>query len=216
MIINGSYFVGELYLSQVSESASVVVNNKLKNTYFIDEYEREILEKGLGYKMCKDLYLHIDNQGSIKTTSVDSVWDDLLNGKEYQKDGKTFYWPGLVEKVGLLHKSMMAYYIYFMYLNDDTRKNTTSGTVSGSKKSEKVSVSPSTTDAWRKMVKWYGGSKRNTSPVITYHNGAIFEDYCGDNDNTGRVSMYQYLSDHKESYPDWQFTPIENINRFGI
>lgn len=218
MIVTGAYFVGELYLSQVTpETASKHTNNKLKNEYFINEYEREILESGLGYGMLKEFYTHInESNGLIKEDSVDTVWDELLNGKEYQKGDKRYYWSGLVEKQGLLNRSMMAYYVYFRYLNDQTRQNTARGTSTGGKKEKKASVMPSTTGAWRKLVKWYGGDECGINPSISYKRGITFVDYY-QNNNSGRVSLYQFLSDNKDDYPKWQFTSLgDNLNRFGI
>lgn len=215
MIINGSYFVGEIYLSQVGEGSSSVANNNNKLQTFIDKHEPDFLEKGLGYKLNKEFYTKLDVNGEIIDGS-DAKWSNLLNGTEYQKGGLTYYWKGLIDTKGSLKTSLIANYIYCKYIDSQVAQNTTLGqVVVKGKNTKQVNVNPSIVGVWREMIEWYSGSDLIGFPQLSYKRGVMFTDYLG-SDKSKKVSLYQFMNDHKEDFPDWSFTPIENKNRFGL
>lgn len=222
MIINGDYFVGELYISQAQPGASsTAANNKVEVAQFIDEYEREILEKGLGYGLMKEFYSFINPKtGGIKEDQNGTKWDKLLNGDQYVKNGETYYWQGLVVKEGIIYRSLMAYYVYFHYKTNGVTQTTTRGETKGTKGAvKKAGVSNKTVKAWRKMIDWYGIGHCNDDyypPVVSYRNGVVFEDYFVNRHQSGKVTLFQYMTDHKEDFPNWKFTPLQNINKFDI
>ena len=81
-----------------------------------------------------------------------------------------------------------------------------------------ASTIPTLTRAWRKFHEWYGDCNYDYDFNFGSHykyRGVFVSDYFRD-DNSKNVSMYQYLKDHKDSFPDWHFTPIENKNQFQI
>ena len=207
MIINDSYFKGDIYLAQVAqESRSGLVNNAVNLTYFIDKYERRILEKGLGQVLTGGLYSSVDTNGKILDSAIGTRFDRLLNGESYTKDGIDFLWKGLVVKEGLLNRSMMAYYVYFKYVTENGEAHTETN----------PGKSRNVVNAYRSFLEWYGEVKCYNEPSIYYRNGFLVEDYFNGQDNSDVVSLYKYMTDHKEDFPEWKFTRMENINRFDI
>jgi hypothetical protein len=210
MIINYSYFKGEIYLPQVGANASSQVNdNELLRSY-IDVYEGELLNKGLGRKLYKEFLLQLNEDGTLKE-SVDQKWSDLLNGAEYSKGNITYYWRGLIDS----SESLISYYIYYYYVLGKVRKQTTLGTkLVESKNAVNISPTPEITRAWRKLHEWYqGGATRN--PIRYEYRGVYVEDYFNGEDNSKDVSLFTFLSDNRV-YDDWCFTPIENKNEWGL
>ena len=215
MIINGTYFVGDIYLSQVGDSASSIVNNNEVLQNFIDEYEPDILIKALGRKLYNEFSNQLEDDGTLKP-GVDQKWNDLLEGKEYVVGDITYYWKGLVTTVGSLKKSLMAYYVFYWYVKKGLTQSTTLGTVkASSQNSEPANATPEMTQAWRKLYEWYGGADHGHSALRYSYKGVQVEDYFGA-DNSKEVSLYTFLLDNESNYDHWYFTPIENKNEWGL
>ena len=223
MIINNSYFIGEIHIPQTGTTASTLVNQNSSLQYFIDEYELEINERALGTKLSREFYSNFDTDGNLLVTA-DPKWDRLLNGHSYVKNGITYYWRGLIDTKGSLPTSLMAYYVYYKYITEGVTQKTTLGVVKAEGKNAStvnVSASPTLTRAFRKMYKWYQGDDYfgygYNNAVRYYHKGALVEDYFNGRDNTKQVSLYQFMVDNESDYDDWHFTPFEeNVNQFGI
>ncbi len=216
MIIDSSYFIGEIYLSQVGEGASKHVNDEDELQVFIDEYEPDILKKALGRKLYDAFDAELNADGTIKGTA-DPKWGRLLNGHTYTKDGIDHYWRGITEKHGKYRKSFIAYYVYYHYVKDDVTQTTTQGTV----KSQAENASPATavpklTNAWRKFHEWYYGNSDNVTGKAYWDRGVYVEDYFTGTQNTKEVSLYEFLTDNKTDYDDWYFTNVGNENSFGL
>lgn len=216
MIINSSYFVGDIYLPQVGSGASRLVNNEDSLKNFIYEYEPRILKLGLGRRLYQEFDAELQNNGTIKATA-DQKWSDLLVGKEYTKDSTQYYWRGIVEKHGTLNKSFISYYVYYWYVRDGVAQKTTLGVVDAKAKNAKgASAIPTLTHAWREFHSWYSGADDYFNGRFGTRNGVYVEDWFNGRDNTKEVSLYQYLSDHKDDYPNWEFTEVNNENNWGI
>lgn len=208
MIINSSYFVGDIYLSQVGLNASMHVNNNERLQSFIDKYEPKILIKALGRRLYNEFISNLQEDGTVKT-DADQKWNDLLNGAEYEKGGVTYYWRGLVDD----NKSLIAYYVYYHYVNENIEQQTTLGTVKAdAKNSSSASAIPTVVEAWRNLYDWYMGDNQFT-PQVYYHRGFYVEDWYSGN-NSKEVSLYKFLSDN--AYDNWFFSPIENKNTWGL
>lgn len=208
MIVNATYFKGEIYLSQVGTGASTRVNNNDRLQSFIEKYEAEILKKALGRKLYNEFKLALEDNGTLKV-GVDQKWDNLLNGTEYEKGGVTYYWRGLVDN----NESLIAYYVYYKYVIANIEQQTTLGTVKAeAKNAVSASAVPNTIQAWRNLYQWYMGDS-NYEPLVYQYRGIYVKDwFTGDNSND--VSLYRFLSDN--AYDNWSFTPIENKNTWGL
>lgn len=133
MIINTSYFFGDLYVPQVTETQ---VANSLGK--YINKYEPEFLQRVFGYEMAKNI----------------TDYTDIMNGKEYTQFGRLFKWNGLkIDIGGGKFSSIIANYVYAKYINDNMSYSTGSGEKI-IEQTTSVTVSPAAkiTRAWNEMV----------------------------------------------------------------
>jgi hypothetical protein len=152
MIVNTSFFYGNLYIAQITEaSVQALVND------YINRYEPQFLQSLMGYGLYKKF---IDNP-------TDPIYVDIINGKEYTNTlGRLAKWEGLklvvvapVNPAPGKYRGPIANYIWYNYIKD----NNTQTTALGEKAVEngEVLVSP-----YRKMVKvWNEMVKYNESLV---------------------------------------------------
>lgn len=134
MIIDTSYFFGDILIGQLSEQS---VQDKLG--WFINQYEPEILRGLLGYETYK----------LMNETTPEQRFTDLKTGKEYTDETGLRKWEGLVS--GKI--SLIAYYVYYWYQRSQT--TTTSGTGEGKTQTQNaipVSAMDKMASAWNKMV----------------------------------------------------------------
>lgn len=216
MIINSSYFIGEIHLSQVGAGASTKVNSNDKFQIFVDEYEREIINKGLGKQLADEFYSNIDSTTGELLPGADAKWDRLLNGHTYTKSNLQYYWQGLISESGTFKSSLMAYYVYFYYILQGATQQSTMGILKADAENSKTaSATPKMVKAWRKMYDWYSGDNNHYHPYnIQVKNRIVFTDYYGDGNR--EVSLYTFIKDNESDYDNWVFTPIANRNQFDI
>ena len=86
MLIDTSYFFGDILIGQLSEQS---VQDKVN--WFINQYEPEILRGLLGYETYNKFMIGLA-QGSIE-----AKWMDLLSGAEYTDQGILRKWDGLLQ-----------------------------------------------------------------------------------------------------------------------
>lgn len=135
MIIDTSYFFGDILIGQLSEQA---VQDKVN--WFINQYEPEILRGLLGYETYKLMSAETPEQRFV----------DIKTGKEYTDEkGILRKWDGLVS--GKI--SLIAYYVYYWYQR--SQSTTTSGTGEGKTQTQNaipISAMDKMASAWNKMV----------------------------------------------------------------
>lgn len=88
MLIDRTYFVGELNIPNASSAAvgSLV-------DLFIEKYEEQFLNDALGYSLHKAL------KAGLQEVPVAQKWTDLIEGVEYtDTNSKTKFWKGLVSQ----------------------------------------------------------------------------------------------------------------------
>ena len=218
MLINISdYFVGELHVPQVGEGSSSKINNNDEFQRFLDEYEVDIMDLALGKQTSNELFSNVHSQTGMIINGADPKWAKLIEGDTYESKGRQLFWQGIRNRTGSVSRSMIAYYVYYKYMTDNIIQKSTLGMVRGqAENSITASTIPTLTRAWRKLYKWYGDCNYNYSHGSHYrYRGLSVSDYFGDN-NTNEVSLYRYMSDHRDEFPNWSFTPIENKNQFQI
>jgi hypothetical protein len=217
MIITPTYFLkGELFIPNTTNGnagKSTAIQNDLAS--IITKYERELLINALGVTLYNDLSSQTFLSGVIDTGAPDK-WKDLVNGKTYARDSKEFIWDGLK---GFDGNSLIAFYIYCKYLENDEVTYSTTGMANESvTNADRVSYTPKYVKAWSQFLTQYQ-SVNNGSPVRLVNGfGSVGLDYCGNGDC--RVSLYQFLTDMNEAdataYPNFQFRIYESKNSFGI
>jgi hypothetical protein len=154
---------------------------------FIARYEKEILTELLGYELYALVAASTETSGRLF---------DLINGKDYTvshngRDQKV-HWNGLknTDKI-----SLIAYYVYCKY----NQAKATSESGSGSTKSKhensyNADLSMKIMDAWHRMRELYG------------YNG---QDKLA-------PSCYNFLTEYADTYPEWVFSEIGNVNAFDL
>ena len=117
MIINAQYFqTKELYIpnsvaqpsiGSVSPSATTQLNEE------IESIEQSLLLDILGYEQLQELNAQFETNGDWKAGALQK-WIDLVDGKED--------WKGLRYSIGTKKISLIAYYVFFYYLEMDFQK----------------------------------------------------------------------------------------------
>lgn len=101
MLIDTSYFFGDIQIGQLSELS---VQESLN--FFISQYEPKILESLLGYATYKQI------------GNADQKWKDLKEGAEYTNEtGILCKWNGLYDATSKV--SLIAYYVYCQYMENE-------------------------------------------------------------------------------------------------
>ena len=215
MIISASYFKGSIQIDNVQDTApnSNLLGNGSMIEDFISEYEPEILIQCLGFALYKQLKENLDEtaENGLKADAVQK-WDDLLNGKEYQIDGVPVKWDGLRFQEGTLRRSLIAYYVFYKFLENE-KANTN---VIEVKNSKAASAIPKAVKAWRKFHSLTVGNYNN--PTIIEKSSGFGLDWL--TSSNGRRSLYQFINDMNNidptTFKNWNGTHFENLNTFNI
>lgn len=224
MLIDGTFFERSILIPNVNEPEP---NNRTENVLdeLIDICEDEVLSYAFGIPMWNDfktLYL-------ADPETIPQIYKDILEGKEYTKDEKTFYWKGLINSE--LKKSLLADYVYYRYSTDNVTQSTEFGQVATDVKiGNKASSTPKITKAWNDFLFELQGEnifgvsgytyEGNPYRIISNRLGNGFGiSYYNGNTNNGIVSLMKFLSDNKDSYPllkQGDSFGLEMKNSFGI
>lgn len=143
-LIDTSYFFGDCQIGQLSEQS---VQDKV--TWFINQYEPEILQALLGY----DTYNAFTK--GLAVTPIDPKWTNLKLGVEYVDiAGFTKKWRGLAPAVvGSFVESPIAYYVYYKIRKKDaTNTGGVGENETQSQNSVPVSPAQKMVTAWNRMV----------------------------------------------------------------
>jgi hypothetical protein len=145
MLIDRTYFVGELNIPNASQAA---ISSQL--SLFIQKYEEKFLRDVLGYSLYKAF--------SAAWPSTDQKWVDLVEGVEYTSAGKTKFWRGLVDAVSgdvSFDTSPIANYVYYWYQrNNHTQTATTSEVKPANENATVASPAVKMVKAWNEMSTW--------------------------------------------------------------
>jgi len=218
MYIDNTYFNGELTIpNSQSYPNSTIDGNKVSLSQFIEEYEVELMTYALGYDLYSEFVEVFENNGDLKP-GVDQKWVDFVNGKEYTIDGKKYKWKGLRYSEGTMKKSLIADYVYCKFL--ENYQVTLAGTgmqSESSKNSYKASAIPKIVSTWNGFMNKYQGEQGGIYPKIvsTTYGSSVGIDWMT-NRTAGYVSMYQYLMDMEEDFPNLEMGLFSAKNSFGL
>lgn len=193
-------FINNTYFNRDINLTSGQLNNM---TFWISEYEPEILEKLLGYNLYSELISDLDIDGNPQSQK----FIDLVDGKEFSFDlnGYTINtkWKGLRNN---FKKSLIAYYVYYQYrINNESFNSSVGQVITNTENSVHVDAKPELIIAWNKMIDLYGFIPYN------YVNNCFL-----DNSNyihyNNLPSAYNYLLANIVDFNNWVFEPIETQN----
>lgn len=212
-IIDESYFIKEIIIP--NESEIDVSGSCVSFAIWIDQEVRLCLQNALGFTLFNDLDSQITD--GVLNNGADQKWQDLVNGKTYTKNGKTYRWEGLKFTKGTFKGSLLAYYVYCKWLEFQLSQMTGFGENRGQAVN---SMSANSTHRyvtiWNTFVKMYQGENSTDNTYkLTFINGVPFYDYFNNNES-GYVSLVDYLLDNEDDYPDAAVMRYEYLNTFGL
>jgi len=200
--IDYTYFTGDIHISNPSN------DNQLLQA--IDQYEKEILIKLLGYELYALLQADLTD-GEPQT----QIYIDLVDGAafthEFGGEEISLRWEGLRNSLKI---SLISYYVFFRFVERNITPYYGDGISFAPKGKDWERAEPvnKLCYVWEKMRELYGVIPMQYKsafkyPVLGSDLGYVF--------NT-LPSAYNFLYANKDDYPTWRFTPLWNINAFGI
>jgi len=202
MFIDSTYFTGELAIPNAANEAGL--------TQAITQYEKEILISLLGYKLYSLLLADLSN-GEPQTQK----YIDLVNGAEFTHTfggvDYTLKWDGLINTGKI---SLIAYYVYYKYVERNISAFYGTGVSMANTQEGWSRVSPESKmiNAWERIRELYG--KIPPQYKRYYNRPVLGAEVPGVLELSG--SAYNFLLTNIADYPDWVFTPLWNMNQFGI
>ena len=216
-LISTQEFVNQTFISNVNEVGSGI-NEKVND--YIDSCVPKLLKLSLGLELFSELNSQITD--GVLNTDADQKWKDLVNGKIYTKDDKTYEWEGLVIDRGLFKESLLAFYVWSEFMNDNLyAKGSQGDVVIQTKNSIVASPVAGIVKNWNRFLEMYqGGLCDFFTPKTSYVNGAYFVDYYkNERNNTHIVDLLTFLKDNETDYPSanlFVFTDTSKSNRYSI
>jgi len=195
-------FKGLYYIPNATDVAPN--SSKLGNTtlimQYVDKYEKDALIRLLGY----DLYVLLEPELLKKpfnpdgATTADDIWLKLVNG-----DGK---YRGIRE-------ALIGYCFYQFYEDDMSQYTGVGEKTIRSKDMVEASPAPRATKVWRQFYDLTIGNAYDHTIVINqkYGYGIIHGDTM-----TPYTSLYSYMRENADSYPEWEGTYFDNKTQYGF
>lgn len=211
-IITYDYFQKQYTIPNIDEMDS---KNATVLEICIDQYVRLLLQNALGYNLWKELDLNITD--GVLDIGAPQKWLDLVNGKTYTKDGKTFTWKGLIYTEGIYKGSLLVPFVYYHFLKENVSLLTGTGEkVLDASNAIGVNSTQRMVMSWNDFVNQYQGQCLFSHHVNRYyHDGVLVEDYFTGNDSE-QVNLIQYLEDNETDYPYAQRMIYYVKNQLGL
>ena len=207
-LIDKTYFRNKLQISGLYDSNNGV-EKKLDD--YISIYVIDFLQKLLGVDF-EDLKANITD--GVLDTGAPQKWLDLINGKTYTKDGKTYIWKGLLYQNGSVKLSILANVVYCNLIHDLVTGN---GQISVDVKSSRMLLPRKNyIEVWNEIANQFNQSV-DLQPKISFINGVRFTDYYGGLSDNGYRTLSDLLIDFEEDYQNVNLClGYEIINSFDL
>lgn len=207
-LIDKTYFRNKLQISGLYDGNNGI-ETKLDD--YISIYVIDFLQKLLGVDF-EDLKANITD--GVLDTGAPQKWLDLVNGKSYTKDGKTYIWKGLLYQNGSVKLSILANIVYCSLMHDLATGN---GQISVDVKSSRMLVPRKNyVEVWNEIANQFNQSV-DLQPKISFINGVRFTDYYGCLSDNGYRTLTDFLIDFKEEYTNVNIClGYEIINSFDL
>ena len=207
-LIDKAYFRNKLQVSGLYD-ANNGIETKLND--YISIYVIDFLQKLLGVDF-EELNTNITD--GVLDTGAPQRWLDLVNGKTYTKDGKTYIWKGLLYQNGSVKLSILANVVYCNLIHDLVTGN---GQISVDVKSSRMLVPRKNyVEVWNEIANQFNQSV-DLQPKISFINGVRFTDYYGGLSDNGYRTLSDFLIDFEEDYQNVNLClGYEIINSFDL
>ena len=207
-LIDKTYFRNKLQINGLYDG-----NNGLETKLddYISIYVIDFLQKLLGVDF-EDLKANITD--GVLDTGAPQKWLDLINGKTYTKDGKTYIWKGLLYQNGSVKLSILANVVYCNLIHDLVTGN---GQISVDVKSSRMLLPRKNyIEVWNEIANQFNQSV-DLQPKISFINGVRFTDYYGGLSDNGYRTLSDFLIDFEEDYQNVNLClGYEIINSFDL
>lgn len=203
----GKKFIPSVTVVQAPVDGVPNVNDKLQ--YFIDKYERLLLIDLFGATLYNEITTALQD-----LPNADIKWQNLISGCTYTVDGKEYVFDGLR---GYLQDSLVAYFVYCKYMENDESYYSTSGTVKlKSDNSEPYNPTRKYIDCWNEFLSKYQNDLSLEQPMYYTLDGDIVGVSYYNERVSSVVTLEQFLKDNETDYEGYEFKRYEQINSFGI
>lgn len=213
-LIDISYFNGDIIIPNLNKD-----DGDSFETDYIAKYQKEYLQKCLGYAMYNEFETALDE------TTPAAKWTNLKDGEDYtvEIDGETITtrWNGLVNEELV---SPIAYYVYFKWLKENYVQLTGVG-VGVSDKENATNYSPNfkAVHAWNKYIELTGNIKsytyrENYLYLKNIKNNKYYRDDISFLDESVQLdqSLFMYLYAKRTDFTNWIFTNDIKQNVYGF
>ena len=201
-IIDETYFVNDLSIPNLNEMDS---DNLIILERYIDKYARELMQLVLGYELYKDFEAN-------KLTA--QKWIDLINGKEYTKDGKLYKWKGLKYTDGIYKHSILAKYVFFNWYKENVTITTQTGEkIVNAQNSISVNSNQKLVSVWNSFINEYQNRTTFAPKVYQSRNNVIVDWFDSDNQF---VTLTEFILDNETDYPNPNLKYFSHDNSFGL
>lgn len=233
-LTDDTYFEVYNYVPNIKEYDP---NNRTQNTLSdtIVDAENEVLSVAFGIQMLNDFSKYVlPNGGFMESIPDDAPQDEkdrfeaykkIVFGEEYTKDNQYCQWKGLLEVNP--KRSLLADYVYSVYLTDNVTQTTSIGENKGEHKIGSTASSvPKITKAYNKFVERFNGGLIGQVSGFTQEGNPFWfignrgVDYYGIDPKYGLVPLLQYLKDRESDLPYLKTNPfayeVGIKNSFGL
>lgn len=211
-LVTSAYFTRELTiptLEDMNAKASVELD------MFIDEKSPLLLQNALGLELFADLDSNITD-GELDALAPQK-WKNLVEGAEYTKDGVDYVWKGLLYNVGTYKCSLLAYFTFYFWLENQVSYMAGVGDVQAmAKNAPHVNPNQRLVSVWNKFIEMYQGHGNYHNGSFYFHNGVPVYDYWGGRQENHYVDMITFIKDNQTDYPDARCQLYEVKNQFGL
>jgi len=207
-LIDKTYFRNKLQISGLYDGNNGI---EAKLNDYISIYVIDFLQKLLGVDF-EELKANITD--GVLDTGAPQRWLDLINGKSYTKDGKTYIWKGLLYQNGSVKLSILANVVYCNLIHDLVTGN---GQISVDVKSSRMLLPRKNyIEVWNEIANQFNQSV-DLQPIISFINGVKFTDYYGGLSDNGYRTLSDFLIDFEEDYQNVNLClGYEIINSFDL
>lgn len=212
MLINKAYFNGDISIPNMQE---VDYDNGSIDD-FIDNESRLLLESILGFDLFSELVAYLDLDGSLEPSAPDK-WQKLVYGIAYEVGNTKRKFSGLLLNPGsTMPKSLIADYVFYRWLKQNTSQSTGVGEVALEAKNA-INVNPTQklVTVWNRFYRQVGTEhyNRDYPNFCGRVNGTYFVDWYGYRNYY--VSLFDFLRDHKDDFPNAMFSlPDDEFHGF--
>lgn len=200
------YFQKELSIPNLNDAGDAITIL----TQYADEYGRKCLKGALGNVLFPIFDAYVVNgvfppkPADPDTDVVPLKWRKLVDGCDYDLDGVTYTWGGLLKTEGLFKSSLLTPFVYYYWLNGQSELLTGVGLkVVEAKNAVSINPTQKLVSVWNSFIEQYqGDSCIESAPLGYWQNGVWVIDWFGGRESVKYVSLLRFLSNNATDYPD--------------